>query len=121
MNRRIAVVLCLGLLLATALVAFLPSSTDRASCGWWGSPEWGEGESRALAERYVDLAEQSAELPDGFDTTSESAASGALGVAENYRRCDAALDTRRTFTFILLGLAVATPVGVIYVGGKRED
>jgi|SRR5664279_2768548 len=121
MGRRIAVVAGLGLLLAAVLVAFLPAATDRTSCGWWGSPEWGESESRELADKYVDLAEQSAELPAEFDTTSGSAAAGALQVAENYNQCDAKLDTRRTFTFVLLGLTVVMPVGVIYVTGRRED
>lgn len=121
MGRRSAVGAGFGLLLVAGLVAFLPAATDRASCGWWGSPNWGESESRALVEKWTDLAERSGELPADIETTPGSAAAGARYVAENYSRCHAKLKTRRTLTFVLLGLAVLIPVGMVRATGRREE
>ena len=113
--QRLAVVVGSLLLVGAAAATFLPTSPQGATCGTWVAPEWNEDHVDKLREQANSLAEQ--------DFTGEfggEALAIAAGSQKALRICDDALGTRRTVTFVLVGLAVLVPVGLLFVGGGRR-
>ena len=110
MNRRLALVFGLALLLASVLFTALPASTSgatNAKCGHWFSPEYDKATSKKLA---LDAA--SIGTDEGNDL--------ALKVAYSYRDCRDKLATRRNLSIGLLIAAGLVPAAIIYVG-RRDD
>lgn len=115
MTRRIAAVLAALLLAAAAIATLAPTSAIGTSCGTWVAPEYDR-------DRVADL------LARGEDTTADLEQLGAesdltaMGnvLAAATLECDDALDTRRLIALVLLGLAVAAPLAIIYVGRARK-
>lgn len=105
MVKRAAVVFGLLLVLGAAVATFLPADQPNAKCGTWVNPEWDTARSQELAKDFAELG----------------ANQQAVHVANAYLGCRDALDTRRTVTFVLLGLAVMVPVGVLFIAGGRRE
>lgn len=104
MTRRIALVAGLGLLLAALAFSFAPASAGVAECGWWGSPEWTEAESR-------DIAERAAAVPGGEGL--------AISTARAYRDCADTLSARRNVSLGLAASALLVPGAVLFVGRRK--
>ena len=119
MNRRLALVTGLTLLLGAVLFTALPANVSNTECGWWVAPEWSESESRELGERYLAVAEEASTMEGGGELFEQSGAQ-AMKVANSYRACTDKLSTRRNLTLGLLASAVLVPAGILYVG-RRED
>jgi hypothetical protein len=109
-----------GLLLFGAVGAIgLPASAPGgSSCGTWLTPEYGDEEVRALSEEIGTTYDGARAFDVLQDDASELAGVGAALVRSKVA-CDDALGTRRTLTIVFLGLAIAAPLGVVFVGGSR--
>lgn len=116
MTTRIAAVLA-ALLLTGALVAtFAPTSAHGSSCGTWVAPEYDRERTAELIARGSETADDLERLgADGSNLTSMGNALAATTIA-----CDDQLDGRRLLALILLGLAVAAPAGIIYIGRAKK-
>lgn len=117
MTRRIAAVIAALLLAAAAIATLAPTSALGTSCGTWVAPEYDRDQVAKLVARGQDTAADLEQLgADGSDLTSMGNVLAATTI-----QCDDALDGRRLITLVLLGLAVAAPVGIIYVGRGRKE
>lgn len=119
--QRVAIVLAGVFVLGALAATFLPTSPEGATCGNWVSPEWDDETTRDLVDEYQELASG-----DGTDSPELSrlrgeATGSAMAIVRSKRLCDDALGTRQTMTFVLLGLAVIAPVGIVFIAGARRD
>ncbi|MBU2696447.1 hypothetical protein [Pimelobacter sp. 30-1] len=105
------------LLVGAALVTFLPASPENRTCGTWVDPEWDKETAKELAYGFIDVAEEAGSA--GLSGSVAENLSSAKDIADTYRTCDDALDTRRTWTFILLGAGLVVPVVVWFVVAGR--
>lgn len=96
----------IALLLGALAFSFAPASSGGSECGWWGSPEWGEAESKDLARRAL-------ETPGGEGI--------AFSTARAYRECNEKLVARRNVSLGLLAVALLLPAGIVYVGRSRDQ
>lgn len=111
----VGVLLALGAI-AVTLTPTSPTAAAATGCGTWLSPEF---EREEVADGFGEAVEAEETLSTlGGDTTELQAS--MLALVRAYEACDKALSTRRTVTLSMLGLAVALPVAVLFVGGRRD-
>lgn len=119
-RRAIGLVAAL-LLLAALLVTFLPTSPSGATCGTWVSPEWSQSKVEHLLKESGATAKQAQAMADGGNAQAAGIVSQLEGVAlaatRSYAVCSDSLSTRRTWSLVLLSLAILVPLGAIFVGG----
>lgn len=116
MNRRLALVAALALLLGAALFTALPSSTANSKCGWWFAPEFHKAESQKLAAKALALIDDT----PGMESSNDEVTAFARQIATQWRDCHDKLATRRNISIGLLIAAGLVPAGILYVT-KRED
>jgi ABC-type dipeptide/oligopeptide/nickel transport system permease subunit len=118
LSTRLAIVLGVLFLAAGVLMTFLPSSTAAAEkCGTWVHPEWSKAKSASMASQWGELAEKFDAL-NASDQAAAAQANSASSVAA-YVTCTDELGSRRTWSLVLIGLAIALPIGVVFVAGRR--
>ena len=114
--HRIAIAAAVILFLGAVAATLLPTSPQGATCGTWVTPEWQEDEVDEFVESSLDLAERD---PTGGGISGEVVGMAA-GARAAQRLCDDALGTRRTVTLVLVGLMVAVPVALVFIGAGRR-
>lgn len=119
LSTRLAIAVGVLFLVAGAAVAFAPTSTSGTTCGTWVNPRWTEEKGSALAKKWADLGDQFEAL-NAYDEAANARGS-ALAASSIYGRCSDALSPRRTWSIVLIGLAIALPIGVVFVAGRRPQ
>lgn len=113
MSVRIALAALVLLLAGAGAATFAPSSASGASCGTWVAPEWSASETAELVGKYDALSERASVLSPEMSGEAAGRAERLMAIQQG---CDAALGTRRMVALVLLGLAVAVPAAVLFVG-----
>jgi len=116
MTSRITAVIAALFLAAAAIATLAPTSALGTSCGTWVAPEYDRDQVADLLARGEKTAAGLEQLgADGSDLTAMGNVLAATTI-----ECDDALDTRRLVALVLLGLAIAAPVAIIYVGRPKK-
>ncbi|GAA4120393.1 hypothetical protein GCM10022215_23930 [Nocardioides fonticola] len=114
MMTRLAIVTGLLLFGGALAATFLPTSPDGATCGTWVSPEYGDDDVEDLLGDLESSYRQANSL--GESELAGRAAGLGASIVQAKQACDDALGTRRTTTIVLVVLAAALPVGLVFVG-----
>jgi len=117
MRTHLAGIAAFLLLLVAALVTFLPTSPNGATCGTWLSPEWSKAKTSSIVNEAS--ASQAQAENAGLYELADEAGAVSTAAAHAYSVCSGALSARRTMALVLLVLGVAVPATVLVTPGRR--